>query len=92
MNLSFAPAALADLKKIRAWIAEDDTSAADRVVARIRQTILMLEAFPLLGRPGLVQGTRQLSVAGLPYFVVYKLVSDTELVILAILHGRRKYP
>ena len=92
MNVNFTPQAGDDLASIRDWIAEDDERAADRVVARIVQTAMMFGQFPLLGRPGSVEDTREFSVVGLPYLIVYRIASDTELDVLTIIHTRRKYP
>ncbi len=92
MNVNFTPQARDDLRAIREWIAEDDAPAADRVVSRIRQTIVMFEQFPLLGHPGDVTDTREFKVTGLPYVIVYRLASATELDILTVIHSRRKYP
>lgn len=92
MNVNFTPQARDDLAAIRDWIAQDDERAADRVVARIVQTAMMFGQFPLLGRSGLVEGTREFSVVGLPYVIIYRIASDTEVDVLTIIHTRRKYP
>lgn len=92
MNLSFTPQALSDLHSIRDWIAKDDPRAADRVISRIRQTVLMFEQFPLLGHPGEVADTREFKVTGLPYLIIYRIASATEIDILTVLHSSRKYP
>ncbi|KKW92416.1 type II toxin-antitoxin system RelE/ParE family toxin [Sphingobium chungbukense] len=92
MNVNFTPQARDDLAAIRDWIAQDDERAADRVVARIVQTAMMFGQFPLLGRAGLVEDTREFSVVGLPYLIVYRIASDTEVDVLTIIHARRKYP
>ena len=92
MNVNFTPQALDDLRGIRAWIAADDELAAERVIARIRQTVLMFEQFPLLGHPGDVPDTREFKVTGLPYLIVYRIESATDLDILTIIHAARKYP
>ncbi len=81
-----------DLRSIRAWIAADDDLAAERVIARIRQTVMMFEQFPLLGHPGDVPATREFKVTGLPYLIVYRIASPTDLDILTIIHAARKYP
>ncbi|MDT8760303.1 type II toxin-antitoxin system RelE/ParE family toxin [Sphingomonas psychrotolerans] len=92
MKVSFTPQARSDLEAIRDWIAEDDERAADRVIARIVQTAMMFGQFPMLGRSGLVEGTREFSVVGLPYLIVYRIASETELDVLTVLHTRRRYP
>ena len=92
MNVNFTPQALDDLMAIRDWIAQDDDRAAERVLSRIRQTIVMFEQFPLLGHPGDVPDTREFKVTGLPYLIVYRIVSATDLDILTIIHSARKYP
>jgi toxin ParE1/3/4 len=92
LNLNFTPQALDDLRAIRGWIAADDELAAERVIARIRQTVTMFGQFPLLGHPGEVPETREFKVIGLPYLVVYSIASETELDILTVLHSARKYP
>lgn len=80
------------MQAIRDWIAQDDPRAGDSVVARIVQTAMMFGQFPLLGREGLVQGTREFSVVGLPYVIVYRLESETDLDVLTVMHARQKYP
>ncbi len=92
MNVNFTPQARDDLTAIRDWIAEDDPRAAERVIARIVQTTMMFGQFPMLGRIGSVKGTREFSVVGLPYLIVYRLASETELDVLTVLHTRRRYP
>ena len=52
----------------------------------------MLEHFPLLGRVGRVSGTRELSIARLPYFAVYHFPGETEIEIIAVIHERMKFP
>lgn len=79
MNVGFTPHAYDDLRAIRYWIAVDDARAADRVVSRIVQTAMMFGSFPLLGRAGRVEGTREFSVAGLPYPIVYAIASESDL-------------
>jgi plasmid stabilization system protein ParE len=44
---------------------------------------------PDLGRPGLVDGTRELVVGGTPYLVIY-MTDVAEITVLAVRHGRRK--
>ena len=69
MKVRFNEQTLGRLAAIEAYIAKDSPSAAMRVAAKIVETILNLEQFPLLGRPGRVEGRRQLRVPGLPYII-----------------------
>jgi toxin ParE1/3/4 len=92
LNVNFTPQARDDLRAIRDWIAQENEIAAERVVSRIRQTVLMFEQFPLLGHPGEVEDTREFKVTGLPYLIVYRILSATDLDILTIIHSAREYP
>lgn len=92
MIVRLTPQARDDLAAIRDWIAEDDDRAADRVITRIIQTAMMFGQFPLLGRTGQVEGTREFSVVGLPYLIVYRITSEAEVDVLTVLHTRRRYP
>ncbi|MGU3391660.1 type II toxin-antitoxin system RelE/ParE family toxin [Sphingomonas sp. M1A8_2b] len=92
MTVNFTPQARDDLRAIRDWIAEDDSRAAERVVVRIVQTAVMFGQFPLLGRTGQVDGTREFSVVGLPYLIVYALAANSDVDVLTVLHTRRRYP
>jgi toxin ParE1/3/4 len=92
LNVNFTPQAQDDLRAIREWIALDNELAAERVIARIRQTVMMFEQFPLLGHEGEVPDTREFKVTGLPYLIVYCIASATDLDILTVIHSARKYP
>ena len=92
MRVSFTPQAQDDLEAIRDWIAEDNRAAADRVVSRIVQTAMMFGQFLFLGRAGQVDGTREFSVVGLPYLIVYAVASESEIDVLTVLHTWRRYP
>lgn len=92
MNVNFTPQALDDLIAIRDWIAQDDPVTADRIVSRIRQTVILFGLFPTMGHDGDVPGTREFKVTGLPYLIVYRISSATDLDILTVVHAKRKYP
>ncbi len=90
MRVILRESALEDLDRIHAWIAKDNPSAANNMVARIRDRISFLEVDALahMGRPGLVAGTRELSEH--PYIIVYTSRGpQSEIVVLAIMHGAR---
>lgn len=84
MKVSYNRGALRDLNSIHTYIGEDDPRAADRVIARIQAAVDRLSTSPYLGRPG-PRDVRFLSIAGLPYIVIYRLRSDS-VQIVAIFH------
>lgn len=73
MNRRWSRAAAAHLESIRTFIAKDNLPAAERTVAGIIRATERLELFPKSGRPGSVEGTREIVVAGLPYLVIYEV-------------------
>jgi plasmid stabilization system protein ParE len=74
MRVRYTPAARADLKAIRAYVARDSAVYADRLVQEIRAAASQLKSFPELGsvvedwgRPDL----RELIVGN--YRIIYQL-------------------
>jgi len=92
MHVRFSPRAKADLRSIQDYIAERNPGAASLVIDRILIAISNLASFPLLGRPGRVDGTRELITRGLPYFVVYSLSDEYHIDIERVLHGAQIWP
>ena len=88
MKVTFEPAASDDLDRIFDWITKDNPRAAQNMIARIENKVMRLESPELsyMGRPGLVEGTREL--LEWPYVIVYKVYEDREeVVIVSIVHG-----
>jgi toxin ParE1/3/4 len=50
-----------------------------------------MAAFPQMGHSGLLPGTREMVVPGLPYIVVHRSDEDA-LVILGVYHGAQLRP
>jgi len=92
LNINFTPQALSDLQAIKSYIAEFNQSTANDVISRVLQVTRMFEQFPLLGREGKISDTREFSIPGLPYIVVYKIASETDIDILTVIHERKQYP
>ena len=65
--------------------------AAENVAATILAGVDSLALHPGLGRAGRVPGTRELVVPGTPYVVPYR-VRNERLEIIAIFHGRQRWP
>lgn len=78
-------AALKDLTTIRAHIGERNPAAASRVAVQLLSACDRLEYLPERGRPGIVPGTRELTVVW-PYVIVYR-ITDGGVEILRVWHG-----
>jgi toxin ParE1/3/4 len=88
MKLRYAPRARADIVHIHDYIAQHNARAATAVIRQIRATARLLARYPGLGRETDIAGVRVLPTARYPYLVYYS-VSDPELIILHVRHGRR---
>lgn len=85
MPVVFTAEALDDLAHIRQHIGRENPHAATRVAVQLVAACDRLEYLPERGRPGLVPGTRELTVIW-PYVIVYRVaVSTVE--ILRVWHG-----
>lgn len=91
MKIKWHRKARQDLKKLRAYIAEDNPGAAARVAQRIITAVEGLSDNPAIGRSGRVMDTRELIVQTTPYLVAYTF-KDDQIVILRVLHGARQWP
>jgi toxin ParE1/3/4 len=91
MKIRWSPIAVSDLESIRDYIARDHPSAAHKVANKIKESVKRLENFPLSGRAGRVQGTRELVVPGTSYIAAYTIQSN-EILIASVLHGRQRWP
>ena len=91
MKLIVTRAALADLERLRTFLADKNPAAAQRAVAALEQAMESLDIFPDRGRPSSLAGARELIVpfGRSAYIVRYaRLERVDEVVILRIWHGR----
>jgi toxin ParE1/3/4 len=91
MRVRWLRAALADLHHAHAYIAADNPAAAGRLVRRIGDVVGRLPSLPKLGRTGRIAGTREMTVAGTRFFIVYRIAEDC-VDILRIMHTARRWP
>lgn len=87
-RLVIAEPAARDLEGIVDYIALDNPLAAEGVYRGIVAAVQRLPQFPALGRPGRHPETRELSVSGLPYLIVYAVGAEV-VTILAVFHTSR---
>jgi toxin ParE1/3/4 len=63
------------------------------VYALIRQQIAQLGGHPGMGRPGRVDGTREMVIVRTRYIVAYTIDPHIEaVIILRVIHGARRWP
>ena len=91
MKIRWFSEACNDLVEIRNYIGNDNPKAAREVAKRIKESVSSLADYPGKGRPGRVEGTRELVVAGLPYIIPYR-VRNNAIEILRVLHGSMEWP
>ncbi|MCM3880280.1 MAG: type II toxin-antitoxin system RelE/ParE family toxin [Vicinamibacterales bacterium] len=91
MIISWSPRAIAHLADLRAYVEHDNPGAAGRIATALLAAVERLAVLPNRGRPGRVAGTRELVVTGTPYVIPYRLRGD-RLEIIAVFHGRQKWP
>ncbi|MGL4962672.1 MAG: type II toxin-antitoxin system RelE/ParE family toxin [Inquilinus sp.] len=84
MQVGWTEPARQDLQRIRAYVAEFNPWAANRLAVQLLAAADSLEHFPRRGRTGIELGTREL-VSVQPYVIVYRITSIVE--ILRIWHG-----
>lgn len=93
-TVEWSRAALYDLDRLIAYIADRNPDAASRVAERINRAGRMLGEMPT-GRPGRVTGTYEKVVRGLPYILAYRLVRHPggreTVAIVRVIHGARKW-
>ncbi|WP_196772920.1 type II toxin-antitoxin system RelE/ParE family toxin [Pseudodesulfovibrio alkaliphilus] len=82
--------AFQNLDSILGRIADDDPPTAKRIAGTIKATASRLDQYPQMGKPGAVEGTRELIFPSLPYVLVYRVSRRVE--ILRLLHTRQQWP
>ena len=90
MKLGWTPEAIADRDAIFDYIEADNPAAAAALDELFSEKAERLTDHPKLGRPGRVEGTRELVVHE-NYILVYDIVGDLTR-ILRVLHAARQWP
>ncbi len=91
MKLIVSEAAIAELKRLHVFLAENSPAAADRAIAALVGAIQSLDLFPERGRPSTIPDLRELIVlfGRFGYVLRYAYSASTEeVVIIRIWHGR----
>lgn len=88
-SVEYATRATSNLKTIKAFIEQENPSAALRVVEYITESADGLMDFPMTGKPWTRAGTRKLVLSKFPYSIIYKL-TPAKVIVLAVAHQSRK--
>ncbi len=91
MRIRWLSDSVDDLIEIQKYIANDNPHAARNVAERIKDSVNSLKEYPGIGRPGRVEGTRELVISNLPYIIPYR-VKNNVIEILRVLHGAMEWP
>ncbi len=91
MRARYSLRAQAHLFNIQSYLSTRNPRAAQRVAARIRETTENLASVPEMDAGGVVAGTREMVVRGLPYVIVYEVRrQDDDVIVLGIFHGAQR--
>ena len=91
MKLEWSQLALEDRDNIFDYIEQENPRAAVAVDDRIRAQVDSLLKFPKTGRPGRIEGTRELVINRTSYIAPYRIIGNTVLV-LRVLHAAQLWP
>lgn len=91
MKIVWTRRALREIDQAFAFVARDSPAAASAMVAAMEARAAVLAEHPEIGRPGRMDGTRELVLPGLPYILPYR-VRDGRIEILAVFHSSRAWP
>jgi len=96
MEIFWRAEALEHLEHIREYIARDNPRKAldvwERIYEYAEEQLLVTETVKRLSKSGKVEGTRELVVQDYPNYIIVYRIHETEIEILAVRHGKRKWP
>ena len=88
MIVSLSNRAEAELDLAVAFVRESNPRASKVLHLTLERALEGLETFPSRGRPGQIDGTRELVVRGTPYVIVYS-ISGEAVLVARIRHTRQ---
>ena len=93
MQVRWSLEAAEDLERIVEYIRRENSSAGYRVAQTIYERAGALKTLPYRGRPGRIEGTRELPLPSLPFIVIYRVLDRADAVeIVNIIHGAQRWP
>lgn len=91
LSLRWSRFSIADRLAIFDYLDGLNPQAASANDLAIEKQIERLRRFPMLGKPGRIEGTRELMIKGTPYLVAYSL-DCSKVHVLRILHTSQLWP
>jgi toxin ParE1/3/4 len=91
LKIRWSKGAEKNLDEVESYIARDKPGAAVKTVIVVIDAVGRLAENPAMGRPGRVEGTRELIIPGTPFIVPYRVRKNT-VEILRVFHHARKWP
>lgn len=86
MRIRWTPPVVADLESISQYLRDRHPEYREATMRRIYNKIRSLKDAPYLGRPGAIDGTRELPFPPLPFLAVYRVSGET-VEVLRVFHG-----
>lgn len=90
MKIKWLRKALRNVEHAYEHISRENPEAARQTVRKIQSAVSQLADYPLMGRLGRVEGTRELVISPTPYIIAYRVRGDT-IEILRVLHTSRHW-
>lgn len=90
MKIKWLRKALRNLEQTYEYISRENLEAASQTAQRIQSAVGQLANYPLMGRPGRVEGTRELVISPSSYIIAYRVRGDA-IEVLRVLHTSRRW-
>jgi toxin ParE1/3/4 len=91
MRIRWTPPAVADLQHINDYLKEHHPHYRQPTMRKLYDRIRSLKNTPYLGRPGRIEGTRELLFPPMPYVAVYR-VHEQSIEVWRIYHTAQQRP
>ncbi len=89
MRIQWTPAAAADLQNLSDYLKDHHPHYRQPTMRKVYAAVQSLKEWPLRGRAGREEGTRELLFPPLPYIAVYR-IKGRSIEVLRIYHGAQE--
>jgi toxin ParE1/3/4 len=93
MRIRWTPPAAADLQSISDYLKEHHPHYRQATMRKIYERIRALKGAPYVGRPGRIEGTREILFPPMPYVAVYRVHEQEQTIeIWRVWHAAQARP